>query len=548
MNAALGEVFSILGRMKMIRMFFKKKRILSVASAVFFVFSALEAQGEGAGWRNGSFQKEILLEAWKERRNIVFSPYLVDSTVAVLGYGLGRGFYKKLVDVFGLTRKEKDSVDESNLREISEYGQGRGGVLSFEWEYAYRQVVEPTPLFEKIIDILKMKAKPGMAPVKVEDRGGFLGKFEDEPLFTIETIIRFHGKWASPFHRRETKKGVFFCDLGKGIIPYSADFMRGKKNCYFAYGKGFKALSLDFEGGVALLVVLPFRGVDLSWVLSHISLSGLLLEVSGKNEAKWKNPGFVDIEIPKVHFASKKVIPMFLRGKIGKDAFLANFGEVSRIFKFQKRISMDEFEIKAEDETEIMWDEEGSRFSSRLKWTAAGIIGSVKPFSFHADRPFLFFVIDKKGINVLLSGLLCRPGGKRWMESEGISGRGVEGVEDPAEEVAKKIVFYRFQRTSPLKGHPPERGSELTPWHVEDAFRFATDDLRLSILDWIAENKKGKSVLPYTKTLLFGLYFCGKKVREKALDIMEKKRTLGDFDFILRKYGKKKCAFKKGGS
>ncbi len=533
-------------RGKTFRVPLHRKGMLTAAFSVIFVFSTLAAQGDGGSGWNGSFQKEILLKAWKERRNVVFSPYLVDSTVAVLGYGLGRGVYKKLTAVFGLPRKDNVSIHKAGLREIAEYAQRRAGGLSLEWEYAYAPIVEPTPLLERMIEILKMKAKPEIAPGKVKDMGRLPGKIEGGTLFTMEAILRFRGKWASAFHRRETKKGVFFCDSGKGMVPYSADFMRGKKDCYFAYGKGFKAIALDLEGGFALLAVLPFRGIDLSWVLKNLSLSGLLLDVSGKNGGKLKNSQSVDIKIPKIHFTSKKVIPRFLRDKMGKDSFLVNFREVSRILKIPKGFPRDEFEVKAEDETQIMWDEEGARFSSRLKWKV-GILGSAKPFSFHADRPFLFFVIDKKRMKVLLSGLLCRPGGKRSVGPEGISNRGVQGALDPTEEVVKKILFYRSQKKSFFMGCPPERGAEPSPWQVEDAFRFATDELRLSILDWVAENKKGKGVLPYTQTLLFGLDFCGKRVRGRALGIMKKNRTLGDFEYILRRYWKKKGSYERGG-
>ncbi len=514
--------------------FLKGKYRLPAVLAFLFLFSIAPAQEGKPGSRPESFEKGILRAAWKERRNVLFSPYLVESSIAVLGYGLGDGFYEKLVEVFGPPSGNRGPCDEKRLQEIAGYSYGRGHGLSVRWKYMLPGSARPTPVFGKMIKILRMEQIPGGG----HNGGG--GKYGEsatviQPSFVIEAVLRFRGKWASLFHRRETRRDVFFYDSGRDVVPLLADFMRGEKECFFAYGRGFKALSLDFEGGFAVLLVLPFPGLDLSFVLDNLDLPNLSSQVSGKNADRWETK--VDIEIPKIHFSSHGVIPGWLRESKGLDSFPARFADVSRILEFPKGFPKDDWGIRPEDVSEISWDEEGCVAFSELRWK--GVLGGSEPMTFHANRPFLFSIIDKNKRQVLLSGLVCRvgeKGSKVQGESQAVGSR-VENETD--EELIKKLISFEPRKGSGGKKVDSKKVCPVSPYQVDDVFRYATEDLRISILDWVEKNRKGKDLLPYTDTILFALESCGEKVRKRALGILERNKKLGDFGFILEKFGRR---------
>ncbi len=516
--------------------FLKGKNWLPAVLAFLFLFSIAAAQEGRPGSGRVFFEKGILRAAWKERRNVLFSPYLVESSIAVLGYGLGDGFYEKLVEVFGAPSGNRGTCDEAGLQEIAGYSYGRGHGLSIRWKYMLPGSARPTPVFRKMIKILRMEQIPGGG---LNGGGGKYGKSVTvvQPSFVIEGVLRFRGKWASLFHRRETRKDVFFYDSGGDVVPLLADFMRGEKNCFFAYGRGFKALSLDFEGGFAVLLVLPFPGLDLSFVLDNLDPMNLFSVFSEKKADKWKIN--VDIEIPKIHFSSHGVIPGWLREIKGRDSFRARFADVSRILEFPKGFPRYDWEIRPEDVSEIRWDEEGCVAFSRLKWEGK-IIGSSRPKTFHANRPFLFFIIDKNKGKVLLSGLACRVG-KKDSKVQGEAQAQWSRVEnDPDEELIKKLVSFEPRKGSGVKKVDGGEGRAGSPFLVRETFLLATEDLRISILDWVEKNRKGKELLPYTDTILFALTHGGEKVRKRALGILERNKKLGDFGFILQNFGRRR--------
>jgi len=512
--------------------FLEGKSRLPAVLAFLFLFSIAAAQEGKPGSRPESFEKGILRAAWKERKNVVFSPYLVESSIAVLRYGLGDGFYEKLVKVFGPPSGNRGPFDEARLQEIAGYAYGRDHGLSVRWKYMLPRSARPTPAFGKMIKILRMEQITGGG---LNGGGGKYGKSATviQPSFVIEGVLRFRGKWASLFHRRETRRDVFFYDSGRDVVLLLADFMRGEKECFFAYGRGFKALSLDFEGGFAVLLVLPFPGLDLSFVLDNLDLPNLSSQVSGKNAYRWETK--VDIEIPKIHFSSKGVIPGWLRESKGRDSFRARFADLSRILEFPKGFPREDWEIRPEDESEIRWDEEGCVAYSKLRWK--GIIGGSEPKAFHANRPFFFFIIDKNRVKVLLSGLVSRVGKKDSRVQGGSQAWGRPVESDPTEELIKNVISFEPMKGSGVKKVDGGEGRAGSPFLVRETFLLATEDLRISILDWVEKNRKGKELLPYTDTILFALTHGGEKVRKRALGILERNKKLGDFGFILEKFG-----------
>jgi len=218
-------------------------------------------------------------------------------------------------------------------------------------------------------------------------------------LIMIANAIYFKGMWEYPFPAAATYIGTFTVAPGKEV---PAKFMSLRKEIWYSAGQNFQVIELPYKGRrYAMNIVLPAPGYRLNELEANID--ALAVRILSRRFCKFE----VIVDIPKFRFrASHKMSERFKALGI-KEAFLGT--DFSGILKApMPAIALSEVLHNAI----IDVDESGTKAAAVTAILAVG--GSVggkppPPIVVKADRPFLFFIVDKFRRSILFLGRVMKP-------------------------------------------------------------------------------------------------------------------------------------------
>ena len=210
----------------------------------------------------------------------------------------------------------------------------------------------------------------------------------------LVNAVYFQGTWAHEFDKDDTLSGPFTTSDGKEV---KAQFMRATRHYRFGEFDGAKVIELPYLGNmVRMLIVLPKKPE--AFVATEAALCAARLR-------EWTaalRSQEIDVAIPRFSLTQEMSLDRILADMGMPSAFSPDKADFSGMQDGGDPLFFDVVVHKAFVEV----NEKGTE-AAAATGTVLGI--ESKPLSFRADRPFLFFIIERETGTILFAGRLENP-------------------------------------------------------------------------------------------------------------------------------------------
>ncbi|KAJ8288912.1 hypothetical protein COCON_G00015710 [Conger conger] len=345
--------------------------------------------------------------------NIFFSPLCVSTAFAILSMGAEGPTRTEILKGLNLDQLEQDDHPElipelfqqlqKNTTHDEEVQLAQGTALfvrlDLEVERAFSdQIKKYFKADIQNIDFAEPKASKTTINDYVKKRTGhrISEAVSDIDPFTqlmlINTIF-FQGKWELPFDPSHTENDRFYVDK-YNIVQVPMMFRDDK--FYYCSDESLKVkvLRLPYKGDMAMLILLPNKGVDYTSIDDEINAERLLGWIKQMQIIK------LEVQLPKFKmeqsYEMHKILP-----HLGISSIFENRANFSRLSKEQE-LKVSEVLHKAVIEV----DERGTTAAAA---TVTGITGYSLPSTFIVNRPFFFFIYHEVTNSLLFMGRVINP-------------------------------------------------------------------------------------------------------------------------------------------
>lgn len=234
----------------------------------------------------------------------------------------------------------------------------------------------------------------------LEDQLGNL-KMDPQTILTLASTIYFRAKWANEFSENRTEEGLFSL-LSPDGATVPCDFMHQSASRTYYWGDRFSAVSLPFENGGDMWLILPDPEVPMDELLVDEQMAELLL--SGGNWEQSKHL-IVNLALPKFDVSSQLDLIPGLKDMGIKNVFDFDTSDFSPLTTDTDELAV----TQAQHGARVLIDEQGCEAAA---YTVMLVCGSAMPpteeVDFILDRPFLFAITGENGLP-LFTGVVNRP-------------------------------------------------------------------------------------------------------------------------------------------
>lgn len=225
----------------------------------------------------------------------------------------------------------------------------------------------------------------------------------DGSRMILSNVISFKGLWSSPFNKSETSRRPFYDENRMQIGE--VNMMYQKAPFPFSSISKLKAFVLELPYGndnkYSMLVILPYNNVKVSDMYKNFATVPLK-DILQKLEDDVEKFGTVDIEvqIPRFQISTNVVLNKPL-----------NYMGVYDIFEpgrasFKRITDGDIFVSAIIHKADIEVTESGTVASAV---TTAILADRISPPKFDANKPFVYFVIERTTATVIFGGIYSNP-------------------------------------------------------------------------------------------------------------------------------------------
>ncbi len=227
------------------------------------------------------------------------------------------------------------------------------------------------------------------------------GGITSDTVSVIVNAIYFYGKWEHQFDINDTRNSTFYGLNGSITVP----MMYESADAGYFSNSTLQAVELDYVGGkIAMVVILPSNSSiqNLSASMSSGKLTNIISGMSYQT---------VDILLPRFNFSytSDDLVPE-LRSLGITDAFIPMLANFSNMYINHSNSAMKLYISQVLQKAVIRVNETGTKAAAA---TAVIMNATATPFPnvplFDADKPFMFFIIDKQTNAILFMGQVVNP-------------------------------------------------------------------------------------------------------------------------------------------
>lgn len=213
------------------------------------------------------------------------------------------------------------------------------------------------------------------------------GAVSSDTRAVIINTIYMNAPWKQEFASENTYPQLFHSDETKDV-----PMMHGRGHYLMAKRDNYTVLELPYSGDLACCILLPHEGVLLAEVEKENFLTSLEMVST-----------FAEVALPK--FSMETTIPIKeCLEKMGMNlpfSCMADFSGISRDLYISDVIQ----------KAKLIVEEKGTEAAAAtgIIMNTKCVLDEEKPVYFTADRPFLFFIVDKPTGAVLFAGRLAQP-------------------------------------------------------------------------------------------------------------------------------------------
>jgi len=223
------------------------------------------------------------------------------------------------------------------------------------------------------------------------------GGVDSSTRMVIVDAIYFNGNWAQQFNKNDTQTATFFVSQSKNVSVPMMHISKSENAAYYSDNE-IKALEMDYKGdNLSMLILLPNQNYGLSEVeagLSSAEISDIRSKLVQQSVQVW---------LPKFNMTKSEEMSGLLKELGMKSAFDPNVADFSGINSTEKLYISYVFH-----KAFINVNETGTEAAAATAVIVVGTAMEILP-EFHANHPFLFFIIDKHTGTILFMGRVADP-------------------------------------------------------------------------------------------------------------------------------------------
>ncbi len=216
-------------------------------------------------------------------------------------------------------------------------------------------------------------------------------------MFLINAIY-FKGSWTQRFDASKTATAPFYSGDGTtGTVP----LMQVEEDLLYGETETYQAVDLPYGGkAFSMTVLLPKPGHAMEDLVSSLSLATWAQIVAGLHE----RPGTV--HLPRFRIEWEGVLNETLQAMVMLDAFHPSDADFSGMSDLARQMRL--YISKVKQKTYVDVNEEGTE-AAGVTSVEIGFDSVTTPFTFRADRPFLFVIRERFSETILFAGVLVEP-------------------------------------------------------------------------------------------------------------------------------------------
>ena len=370
--------------------------------------------------RPRNFSIELLYHTQAETNgHVVISPFGIWTLMTGIALGATGNSYNQLARAFILPKNPSTLVRGYKQLTDSVLAQGNNGVslasrnfVFLDNDFSVYPDFRSTLQTEfgaslKILDFDDPNSAR-IANTYIEKSGGRVSnvlRSDDfrESRMILTNVISFKGLWASPFNKSDTALEPFY-DEDKNVAG-SVNMMFQKGQFAFSNMQALKSFVVELpygtNGKYSMIVILPYPSVriaDMYKNFAKVSLKDIFKRLQDDVDSFGMED--VDVKLPRFHISTNLVLNKPLNDMGVYDIFQPDMASFQRVTK--DNIFVSAIVHKADIEV----TESGTVASAVTTATFSDRISA--PY-FHANRPFIYFIMEKTTTTVIFSGIYSKP-------------------------------------------------------------------------------------------------------------------------------------------
>lgn len=369
--------------------------------------------------------------AESEDGNFMISPQSIHNLLDLIAEGASGNTYNEINTVLGLISRQRTR----DFHQYSNIALNRSGADITLRQFSALIGDVNRPIGREYEDIVEKIYDADYIPVNFKNIEGTLREVNDvvsrntngqireavtrEDLLKAQLIllsgINFQGKWKSVFNTSFTKQEPFkdYQDnavvgnvnmmFQRGPFPFAAIRELGSYFIELPYGTDGNLVSSPDQVNddrISMILALPKKGLPLFEAIDNIYMFGfnkILFELKRAKEEYEDDE--VEVHIPRFEIeTSINLVPNLQELGI-KDLFDQSHANLDRI-------NSNYFVSSVLHKTKIRVDEKGTEASGV---TTSIFANKATPPKFHANRPFIYFIVDKQTRLILFAGVYKTP-------------------------------------------------------------------------------------------------------------------------------------------
>ncbi len=228
----------------------------------------------------------------------------------------------------------------------------------------------------------------------LKDQIDSLKPFSPEDIVVLATTVYFKGTWSTEFEQSATEEKPFHTPSEKAVVPFMTRTMFSEIN----FGDGFAAIKLPFDGGAAMWIILPDKGVSPSELYADGRVTDLLLGDCREYPDTYE----VTLRLPKFDITSDMDLTYPLQDLGIHDVFSAADADFTPLTDLGGI-----FVSSVKHTARVKIDEKGCEAAAFTIITGEG--ASMPPeypkYEFNADRPFAFVITGLDGLPLFMGSV-----------------------------------------------------------------------------------------------------------------------------------------------
>ena len=354
-----------------------------------------------------------------DNKSFFFSPYSIISALGMTYAGAEAQTAKEFEDNLLFNKNIHETLGAFNQDLISNLdGNNNRPLLKTANKIWLNKNLELDKNFENILEIYyKSSAKILDFTSEPEQAKNFINKWAAEQTnnkinnlinkitpdtqLILTNAIYFNGKWAREFSERFTKREIFNIDKDDKL---EVDMMKRRAHMYYTEQDGIKILRLPYTGRLSMIAMLP-KDINLNW---HI----IIEKLSGNDNYKKFNSWLdelreynVDLWLPKFKTENNFELKDILI-KLGLASAFSNSADFSGMINNKDlKLKIDNVIHKTFIDVSEKQTEAAAATAIMMTKATAAAPRPVPKAEFHADRPFVYFIIDDNSKAILFMGM-----------------------------------------------------------------------------------------------------------------------------------------------